>query len=287
MGPYALFQPNRQGNGIRPRPYSRDMTIQPFTYDSIKSGAWLNGTSLSTPHGIGHGWNSILWDMTWDLVDKHDFNPDLYADWSTGGNNRSLQYVTDGLKLQGCGPGFIAARNGILAATTALGGADTCTVWATFSRRGAGFSAVQGTTNRDDNTEAFDTHPSCRQDFKSPVSAPYGTLNVVDAGSTVPLKFTVAGASGLDILASNSPFSRKVDCTTLQVPSIDAASITPREYPIATETPGNSRLSTNGRGQYHYNWKTLAEWADTCREAVVTRDDGIQHRAFFRFVAGD
>ena len=36
-------RPNRQGNGIRPRPYSRDMEIQPFTYDSIKTNGWLNG----------------------------------------------------------------------------------------------------------------------------------------------------------------------------------------------------------------------------------------------------
>ena len=284
MGPYALFQPSRQGNGIRPRPYSRTMTIQPFTYDSIKTGAWLNGASLSTPHGIGHGWNSILWDMTWDLVDKYEFNPDVYGAWNTGGNNRSLQYVTDGLKLQGCNPGFVAGRDGILAATTALGGADTCTVWATFARRGVGYSAVQGTTNRDDNTEAFDTAPSCRQGFKPPVTAPYGTLNVADAGSTVPLKFTIAGSTGLDVLASNSPFSRKVDCATLRVPS-SGAFITPREYPVATETPGNSGLTTNGSGQYHYNWKTELAWVDSCREVVVTRADGIQHRAFFRFVA--
>jgi extracellular elastinolytic metalloproteinase len=31
MGPYALFQDSRQDNGIRPRPYSRNMEIQPFT----------------------------------------------------------------------------------------------------------------------------------------------------------------------------------------------------------------------------------------------------------------
>ncbi len=37
MGPYALFQNDRHGNGIRPRPYIRDMEIQPFTYDSIKT----------------------------------------------------------------------------------------------------------------------------------------------------------------------------------------------------------------------------------------------------------
>ena len=75
MGPYALFQADRHGNGIRPRPYSRNMEIQPFTYDSIKTNGWLNGTSLALPHGLGHGWAATLWDMTWDLIDKHGFSP--------------------------------------------------------------------------------------------------------------------------------------------------------------------------------------------------------------------
>jgi extracellular elastinolytic metalloproteinase len=284
MGPYALFQDSREGNGIRPRPYSRNMEIQPFTYDSIKTNGWLNGTSLALPHGLGHGWASVLWDMNWDLIDKHGFNPNLYEAWDTGGNNRALQYVVDGLKLQGCGPGLVVARAAIIAAADELGdGEDTCTLWATFSRRGLGFSAVQGTTNRDDNTEAFDTHPDCREEFLSPVRAPYGSLNEVDAGDAVPLRFTADGARNLDILASNSPFSRRVDCATLQVPSQGAA-VTPREFPIPTEAPGNSRLKVNPHGVYHYNWKTLPEWAGTCREVVVTRDDGHQHRAFFRFV---
>jgi hypothetical protein len=30
-------------------------------------------------------------------------------------------------------------------------------------------------------------------------------------------------------------------------------------------------------------WKTLGEWAGTCRELVLTRDDGRQHWALFRF----
>jgi len=86
------------------------MEIQPFTYDSIKTGAWLNGTSLALPHGLGHGWAAVLWDMTWDLIDKHGFNTNVYEAWDTGGNNRAIQYVVDGLKLQGCGPGLVVAR---------------------------------------------------------------------------------------------------------------------------------------------------------------------------------
>ena len=89
MGPYALFQPDRQGNGIRPRPYSRNMSIQPFTYDSIKTGGWLNGASLALPHGLGHGWAAVLWDLNWDLIDKYGFNPNVYGAWNTGGNNRA------------------------------------------------------------------------------------------------------------------------------------------------------------------------------------------------------
>jgi extracellular elastinolytic metalloproteinase len=287
MGPYAIFQDSRQGGGIRPRPYSRDMQIQPFTYDSIKTGAWLNGASLALPHGLGHGWAAVLWDMTWDLVEKHGFNPDVYAAWNTGGNNRALQYVTDGLKLQGCAPTLVRARDAILEATQLVGnGTDTCTAWAAFARRGLGYSASGGTTNRNDNTEAFDTHPSCRAGFQAPFSAPYGQLNVRGAGSTVPLRFQLARGLGGNVLASHSPFSRKVDCDTLTVPSIGEF-ITPREYPEAATPPGKSGLSWNAQGVYHYNWQTSAEWAGTCRELVLTRTDGVQHRAFFRFVSSE
>ena len=284
--PYVLFQPNRQGNGLRPRPYSRNMeTIQPFTYDAIKTGGWIGGTSLALPHGLGHGWASVLWDMSWELVDKHGFNPNFYEAWDTGGNNRSLQYVTDGLKLQGCFPGLVVSRAAVVAATEALGGEDTCTVWSAFSRRGLGFSAVQGTTNRNDNDEAFDTHPDCLRGFQAPVNEPYGELNEVDAGDAVPLRFTAGGRRDLGVLHTNSPFSRKVDCETLRVPSRpDAATITPREFPVLTETPGNSKLSVSGGGVYTYPWNTLEEWSGTCRELVLTRDDGVQHRAFFRFL---
>ena len=114
-GSYALYQTGRNAAGIRPRPYSRNMEIQPFTYDSIKSNGWLNGASLALPHGLGHGWTSVLYDMTWDLIDKHGFNANLYGAWNEGGNLRSLQYVIDGLKLQGCGPGLVVARDAIIA----------------------------------------------------------------------------------------------------------------------------------------------------------------------------
>jgi hypothetical protein len=74
-----------------------------------------------------------------------------------------------------------------------------------------------------------------------------------------------------------------VDCETLQVPSI-GATVTPREYPVNTSPAGKSGLSRNAQGVYTYAWKTQGDWAGTCRELVLTREDGVQHRAFFRFV---
>ena len=260
------------------------MAIQPFTYDSIKTGGWLNGTSLALPHGLGHGWASVLWDLNWDLIDKYGFNPDLYGAWNSGGNNRALQYVTDGLKMQGCGPGLVVARGAIVASADELtDGDDTCTVWATFARRGLGYSAVQGTTNRDDNAEAFDTHPDCHEGFFGGI-ADEPSLNVVNPGATRDMEFTLGGNQGLDILASDSPYSRQVDCNTLKTVDPSSPFITPRPIPVKAESPGNSGLTYDAsEDAYTFQWKTLKEWNGSCREFVLTRKDGVQHRAYFRF----
>jgi hypothetical protein len=210
----------------------------------------------------------------------------VYEAWNTGGNNRAIQYVIDGLKFQGCNPGLVVARDAIIAAADELsGGGDTCTVWAAFARRGLGFGAVQGTTNRDDNTEAFDTHPDCRRAFLAPAAHDYGTLRTVVAGDVVPLRFTGTGLSGLDVLASNNPYSRLVDCATLRTVDTSSPFVTPRPVPVPTVAPGGSGLTLGSTGVYHYNWLTSAGWAGTCRELVLTRTDGRQHRAFFRFVS--
>ena len=275
--PYVVFEPARTGPGLRPRPYSRTMTIQPFTYDRIKTNSWITGGSLSVPHGIGHGWAAVLWDMTWNLIDRHGFNPNLYASWDTGGNNLALQLVVDGLKIQGCGPGLVVGRNAIIAADEALtDGENACIIWSSFARRGLGFSAVQGTTDRNDNTEAFDVPASCNapgNGFAAPVANP-PALNVKPAGETIPLRFHIGGDRGRDPLASNSPASQQVDCTTLK----------PLQFAITTPAEQDGVLIYNRTTQrYQFNWRTPAEWAGTCRRVIVTLDDGKQLTASFRF----
>lgn len=137
------------GLGIRTFRYSRSMSVSGnTTYDDIKS--------LSVPHGVGSVWCAMLWDIFWDMVDKYGFDEDIYN--GTGGNNKTIQLVMDGLKLQPCNPGFVDARNAILKADSINNGkANHELLWKAFARRGLGFSASQGSTSsRSDGTESYD-----------------------------------------------------------------------------------------------------------------------------------
>jgi len=152
IGTYVIFEPPT-GLGIRARPYSTDFGVNEFTYDVIKTA--------SVPHGVGHVWATMLWDMTRSLVAQYGFDSDTYS--GNGGNNLALQLVMDGMKMQPCFPGFVDGRDAILAADLALtGGKNECTIWDSFANRGLGFSANQGSSaDRSDGTEAFDLPVSC------------------------------------------------------------------------------------------------------------------------------
>ncbi len=149
VGTYVLGEPV-SGGGIRPAPYTTDFGENSFTYANTNSG-------VSQPHGIGFVWCTMLWEMTWELIDVYGFDPDIYN--GTGGNNLAMQLVIDGLKLTPCNPGFVDGRDAILAADLANnGGVNHPYIWAAFARRGLGVSASQGSSSsRSDQTEAFNT----------------------------------------------------------------------------------------------------------------------------------
>ncbi len=152
IGTYAIGQ-GVGGLGLRTKPYTTDFGLNNFTYNSIKTQA--------IPHGVGSVWTTMLWDLTWDLIDQYGFDPDIKN--GTGGNNIALQLVIDGLKLQPCSPGFVDGRDAILQADQLTnGGANRCLIWRAFAKRGLGQSASQGSSNsRSDGTEAFDVPPGC------------------------------------------------------------------------------------------------------------------------------
>jgi len=181
IAPYLRYQPPT-GAGIRRFPYSRDTAINPDTFSS------LGITGLAVPHGVGSVWTAMTWDLYWNLVDDHGFNPDIYGDWTTGGNNRAIQLVTDGLKLQPCSPGFVDGRDAILAADLALtGGADRCAIWRAFGARGMGMTASSGSVNvLGDETENFDIPSDCLRVSLFEDGFESGNTSVWDATVTPP-----------------------------------------------------------------------------------------------------
>jgi hypothetical protein len=162
VGTYALNQPIT-GVGIRPAPYNTNFAVNNYTYSNLPS--------MAVPHGVGFVWNTMLWEMNWELIAAHGFNPNIYGAWNTGGNNLAYKLVQDGMAIQPCSPGFVDGRNAILAADTALtGGANQCRIWAAFARRGLGASASQGSSNnRSDGTAAFNLPASCTGATATPV----------------------------------------------------------------------------------------------------------------------
>ena len=265
VGTYVSFQPNT-GNGIRPTPYTTDKAVNPSTYASV-----ADAVNISVPHGIGYVWNSMLWEMYWNLVDRYGFNPNVYDDWSTGGNNLAIQLVIDGMKFQPCSPGFVDGRDAILAADVALtGGANTCEIWRGFAKRGLGFSASQGSSNnRSDGVEAFDLPAACTAATFGGFAPPVGTARVTaaKAGSFVPLKFTISGAPPTAI------DSQRVNCTTLEAEG---------STPVVADT---SKLTRTG-DSFHLNWKTDASWAGQCRRLTLRLPAAADAVTYFRFRVG-
>ncbi|HEX2251032.1 MAG TPA: PxKF domain-containing protein [Gemmatimonadales bacterium] len=97
-------------------------------------------------------------------------------------------------------------------------------------------------------------------------------VNVLMAGSAVPIKFTVGGYRGQQVLGQ-SPRSVEVTC--------------PAGTPETIIRPGiaaSSGLRSLGYS-YTYVWKTNPSWAGTCRKFILTLIDGSVHEALFRFAA--
>lgn len=107
--------------------------------------------------------------------------------------------------------------------------------------------------------------------FQAPVdNAP--TVNSVNAGSGVPVKFQLSGDLGLDVLFG-TPTANQISCT------------------LATGTDEVEATTAGGAGlqydpltnTYTYVWKTQKAWANQCRRFEITFDDGSYRAALFNF----
>ncbi len=156
VGSYLIFQELTPGAGIRPAPYTRDLNLNSFTYESVRA------SGISVPHGVGTVFNTAVWDMYLNLVEKHGFDPDFIN--GSGGNNIALQLVIDGMKLQPCGPTFLDTRDAMLLADQVNNAsANQCEIWDAFARRGMGVDALDGGSSNTLNvTNGFELPEQCQ-----------------------------------------------------------------------------------------------------------------------------
>jgi hypothetical protein len=129
---------------------------------------------------------------------------------------------------------------------------------------------ARGTSDHDPNIATFIFNDI---GFFPPV-ANLPALNVVNAGSSIPIKFSLGGDKGLNIFVNGYPQSVKISCSTGTVSS-DAG---------PTANPGGSSLTYDPlTDQYSYVWKTFKAWAGTCRQFVAKLKDGTLLIANFQF----
>ena len=158
IGTYVQRQDVVNGSGIRATPYSTDMAVSTQTYETV----------LLNPevHAIGEVWCAALWDLYWAMADKYGWDANVKN--INSGNGKALRLVMDGMKIQPCSPGFLDARDAILAADRAdFAGDNQCLIWEVFARRGMGWNAKQGlSTSAIDNTEGYEKYPYCVKTLK-------------------------------------------------------------------------------------------------------------------------
>ena len=162
-------------------------------------------------------------------------------------------------------------------ATDSCGGAHVVTSRASGANFPVGTTIVDATaTDQAGNTSTCSFKVSVRYlftGFFSPVSN-LPVLNTVNAGRAIPVKFSLSGNKGLNILAADFPASGAITCN-----STDPAA----EVTETTSAGGSSLGYDAGSDRYQYIWKTESAWAGTCRQLVIKLDDGTEHRANFKF----
>ncbi|PWW74191.1 hypothetical protein C7212DRAFT_283708 [Tuber magnatum] len=151
------------GVGIRRYPYSTNMTTNPTTYATINLSNWN-----SLIHRIGCVWGNILYEIMWNLEDKHGYQEGVFPTFRSGttipttGRHLAMKLVLEAMKLQPCSPTFITARDAIIDADGMLtGGENFCELWIGFAKRGLGVNASQG-EGGNTRVEDFDLPKACK-----------------------------------------------------------------------------------------------------------------------------
>ena len=95
---------------------------------------------------------------------------------------------------------------------------------------------------------------------------PVDDWNTPTAGNAVPVKFSLGGDYGLNVIAAEFPKSKL--CGTADSTAVSTAAAEPFSFAL---------------GQYSYVWKTDKAWKGQCRELLVKLADNTVKRATFNF----
>jgi hypothetical protein len=109
--------------------------------------------------------------------------------------------------------------------------------------------------------------------FLSPIDNP-PMINVVNAGNTIPIKFSLGGNRGLNLFAPGYPASQAMVCPS----SAPQHTIDP-----TISTSANGLTYDSKANQYNYGWKTQTSWSGTCRQLTLLFTNGAVRTALFQF----
>jgi microsomal dipeptidase-like Zn-dependent dipeptidase len=133
--------------------------------------------------------------------------------------------------------------------------------------------------------------------FFEPIDNP-PVVNVMKAGRSVPVRFSLGGNMGLGILGAGGPSSTAVPCgagvaAVESRPATDSHGGPSHDGPShdgpghdgpGHDGPGHEGLSYDRHcGQYSYVWKTDKEFAGSCRRFELNLNDGSSHAFVVRF----
>jgi beta-glucosidase len=107
--------------------------------------------------------------------------------------------------------------------------------------------------------------------FFAPVKNP-PTLNVLQAGKQVPVRFSLGGNYGLGIFAAGYPQSQQISCNAQAATNM-----------ISTAATSSGLAYDAKSNRYTYTWKTDKSWANTCRQFTLKLTDTTVHNALFKF----
>ncbi len=193
---------------------TNNLPFNPLTFRYLNAGCdTLIGTTTTNPNSAfprnpvfstgaacdqvfnaGEIWSNALWEVRYELIQQYG---------AIEGNRRTLQYITDGMKLAPLNPTMLQERDAIIAAAAASEANDVLPVRRGFATRGMGFSAsIQNAGTGNNNTvvtESFDAVANLAQtpQFTFTDSAPGGNGNgYAEQGETIILSIPLTNPGG-------------------------------------------------------------------------------------------